>query len=438
MTLVIRIALLVVLISAQMAAAPALSIIQDVLYRADGKKFNGVAIIEWKSFRTADAANIASQSALVQIVDGVLKVSLAPTTNAPGGAYYSVRYFSGGRLQFSEFWVVPPSTVTLKLSNVRVAGPPLGGAELPPPEQTLIQESDVVGLVEDLEARPVKGPGFAPGRVAFINELGAIEGVSGDFADCVHVDGTAGPCGSTSYDGPAFTDAETPAGPVDGTNAVFTLSQAPLPAASLNLYRNGLLQTSGVDFALDGNIITFFPVSLPQPGDLLVASYRHAVGAASPPSGGLTFALPQVLCSGSGATTSSASLTSLANCAVPPAAVRPGDRLEIRFAYSHQGSATGFTAEVRWGGTLLLSRTAASESQLVGRAEAGVHASGALWSVQSWGTTAALVAGAGDAPDSLSQGVQITFAGKMSSPTSETISLTNFTVIRYPALTAQP
>jgi hypothetical protein len=71
-----------------------------------------------------------------------------------------------------------------------------------------------------------------------------------------------------------FADLETPAGAVNGTNAMFTLSGIPMPAASLMLYRNGLLQKAGVDFTISVDQITFLPGAIPQAGDLLQATYR--------------------------------------------------------------------------------------------------------------------------------------------------------------------
>lgn len=73
-----------------------------------------------------------------------------------------------------------------------------------------------------------------------------------------------------------IVDAETPSGVVDGTNAVFTLAHAPSPAASLQLFRNGLLMRATVDYALSGQTITFAAGSIPQMGDSLIAQqYRY-------------------------------------------------------------------------------------------------------------------------------------------------------------------
>lgn len=81
--------------------------------------------------------------------------------------------------------------------------------------------------------------------------------------------GTGGGGGSGSYG-----DNEVPAGAINGSNAIFTLAHAPSPAAGLQLFRNGVLQTAGgVDFTLSGTTITY--VAAPQTGDTHVCSYRY-------------------------------------------------------------------------------------------------------------------------------------------------------------------
>jgi hypothetical protein len=71
-----------------------------------------------------------------------------------------------------------------------------------------------------------------------------------------------------------FTDDETPGGAVNGTNVTFTLASAPSPAASLRLFRNGLLLNPGTDYTLSGSAITIVS-SPPLAGDSLAAYYRH-------------------------------------------------------------------------------------------------------------------------------------------------------------------
>ncbi len=410
-------------------AAPPLTTIQDTLYRADGSRFNGVAFVEWKSFQAADFSNIATHSVTVPIRDGAIRVRLVPTTNATPGAYYSVRYHSDGRIQFDEIWAVPPSTATLRLRDVRVLSPSSGSVVLPPPGNTQILLSDVAGLTDELEARPLKGPGYAPGRAAFITEQGTLEAVAGDLTDCVRVDGTAGPCDMAS--GPGYVDAETPAGAINGANRWFTLTQIPSPPASLALFRNGLLQRPGVDYSLSGAGITFTAGTTPQPGDVLAASYRLADGS-NPPwtaAGAVT-----VLCGGTGSSTSSTSWTSLGSCTIPANTLAAGDRVVVSFGFTHEGTSSAPSIELRWGGTAVISRPAtAAETQIVGRSEFGLYTGGALWAAQDWGASLALSSGTGIATAAFSAPLAIELAGRFASSTTDTLTLRNYTVVRHAA-----
>lgn len=56
---------------------------------------------------------------------------------------------------------------------------------------------------------------------------------------------------------PSFADNESVTGVIDGSNATFTLSNAPSPADSLELYLNSQLQVQGVDYTLSGSTITY-------------------------------------------------------------------------------------------------------------------------------------------------------------------------------------
>jgi hypothetical protein len=183
-----RLAVAGVVLAWTLWAGPPLTTIQDVIYKADGTRFSGVVVINWNTFESADSSRIGTQSLTLRIVDGNMRVQLVPTTNADPISYYSVKYSSDGKAQSEETWAVPPSAIPLRIRDVRVTVPPA------PIQQ--VRESDVLGLVADLSARPIKGPGYAPSRAAFINSGGALEGVTGSYSDCVRADGTAGPCGS--------------------------------------------------------------------------------------------------------------------------------------------------------------------------------------------------------------------------------------------------
>lgn len=257
------------LVSAALAA-PQLTTIEDTLYKADGSRFNGLLIISWKTFEAADSASIAAHVKTVRVTDGYLKVQLAPSSTAIPVFTYSVRYNSDGKVQFDETWLVPPSPRAVKVKDVRTTGSVNGGSSA-----GALQEADITGLAEDLLARPTKGSGYTPGVVAWINAEGSIEGVTGSPSDCVHVDGSAAPCASSaSSTSVTFVDGETPGGSADGSNRTFTLVQAPSPAASLMLFRNGSLQKPGQDFTLSGTAITFAAAATPQTGDILDANYR--------------------------------------------------------------------------------------------------------------------------------------------------------------------
>ncbi|MBI4911071.1 MAG: hypothetical protein HY820_46105 [Acidobacteria bacterium] len=265
-------------------AQPQLTTIQDTVYLADGRLFQGAVTVEYRSFLAADYTNVAAYNKNTRIVNGLLKISLVPTTTASVGAYYIARYVVNGRVQFTEYWAVPPSTSLLKLRDVRLAAPPLAGQTqaVPPGSLGTVQITDVIGLPDELAARARKGLAYVPSRVAVINSGGDLDGAIGEPTDCVRVNGTTGPCNVNNS--PSFIDGETPAGLINGSNVTFTLANPPNPASSLALYRNGLLQEPGVDFDLSTNTVTFFSESKPQPGDSLKVSYR--ISSASGQTGG--------------------------------------------------------------------------------------------------------------------------------------------------------
>jgi hypothetical protein len=214
--------------SQALQAQPVLTRIQDVVYLADGKRFNGLAIIDWRSFSTNNGAIIGQNSKVVRITDGILQAQLAPTTNS-NTTYYSVKFSSGGRVLFSEIWAVPPSSSVLKLADIRAVLLPGG-----------------------FVSAPTAGGGNSGGGLIGENGTGA------------------------------FVDLETPVGLINGSNLVFTLAASPEPGNSLELFRNGLRLSPSVDYTISSNTITFVTGAQPQIGDVLRATYRTGVFGTAP------------------------------------------------------------------------------------------------------------------------------------------------------------
>jgi hypothetical protein len=203
----------------------------------------------------------------------------------------------------------------------------------------------------------------------------------------------------------------------------------PSPASSLTVYRNGMLQKAGQDFTLSGNEIYFVAAAAPQAGDTLLASFRVTGGADDTPQ---LYPTAQVLCSGLGGATNSSTLSSIGICNIPAGFLAAGDRVEIHFDLDHPGTAGGFSFEVHWGATTVLSRNASAvDAQATGRAEAALTAAGANLSHQSWGTSLTFAAGVGKSTDDYTAGVTVDFLAK-TVQIGETVTLKNFTVVRFP------
>ena len=413
-------------------AQTGLTTIQDTLFKADGTRFSGTLTIQWSTFDATNIGTIVQQSKSVDVLNGNLQVQLVPNAGAQAPAnIYTVHYQSDGSQQFIETWSVPTSATPVTVAEVRT-GTLVSGSGGTAAGNTTITESAVIGLVSDLAQRPVKGPGFGTGSVAVINQSGQIEAAVGDVGECVYVDGTAGPCGSQTSQ---FFDAEIPGGIVDGTNNTFTLANPP-SGTSLALFRNGLYMLNNFDYTLSGQTITFVTGGVPQPADTLVANYRidpvssnvvgQITGAAS-----VRTVTAQVLCSSGGLSNSTASFVSLGGCDVPAAALKTGDRIEVRFNFAHTGTASAYDLTLNWGSTTVLARHGSKQdSAVAGQAEAAINAAGAQLSVQSWGTVLGFLPGILSSP--AQAGLRVDFEGRLSLAGTDTVSLTNFTVLRYP------
>jgi hypothetical protein len=332
-------------LGANLGATPPLSTIEDVLFTADGKRFSGLMTISWQSFEASDASNVAGSIKKTQVTNGILYVQLVPTTNANTPAIYTVQYNGNNGLMYTEAWAVPPSNTPLRVRDIRLAPGSVTGSAPPPVSppagSTIVQISDVTGLQSALNLRPTQGTGFSISRAAVINSSGSIDGAIGNLSECLHVDGTSGACGSggSGSSGGTFVDAEFPAGTLNGANAVFTLANAPIPAASLQMFRNGMLLRSGGDYSLSGATVTFLAGAIPQPGDALIASYRLSVALSG--VGFVDLEVPSGVMDGSNA---SFTLSQVPNPAGSLAVFRNGIRLRSGLDYTVSNNTITFAA----------------------------------------------------------------------------------------------
>jgi hypothetical protein len=277
----------------------------------------------------------------------------------------------------------------------------------------------------------MRGAAFAPGRAAVINAAGQLDAAQGNLSDCVLVDGSSAPCGTAS-NGAVVVYSETP---LQSTTLNYTLAFPPQPAASLVLFRNGLLMTNLVDYTLTGTTISFYAASAPQTGDILTASYQYSttgqsVGNQTAPNA------PEVLCNGGGAVTGSTSLALLGTCNIAANKMAAGDRVEIKFALTHQGAGSGFSPAIYWGGTALVQRALnPSDSAVTGETSILVASDGTLSHF-----TSSVAAGGlplmtnGTAAGNIQNINTIAFDALLSrTGTQDSVTLRYYTVTRYPA-----
>ena len=145
---------------------------------------------------------VADAPIYLNVIAGKLDVSLPPT---PMDSVYVALYFASSRVVRYEIWRVPDVPYPVALDDLRIAskGELMSTLEASVPRPmsseagTTVTIDQVVGLPAELAARPLKGPGYATGRVAVTDALGTLESATGGLSDCVRVDGSSGPCDTT-------------------------------------------------------------------------------------------------------------------------------------------------------------------------------------------------------------------------------------------------
>lgn len=272
-------------------AQTVLTPIRDTVTNSDGSLFNGTIAVTWNG-PLPPGQTSAQLSATARVFNGALSILLVPNTT--GTNYQAVYLSSDGKTTWTETWLVPVSAMPLTLSQIRVAGSTSGG----PAYATLpISIADVTDLSSDLDNINSSLAGLSTsvsGNSATVSSLSST--VAANSASISSLNGTVGTLNTSvtnlnssvtgltstvnslsatvAKNSFVFVDAERPAGTPNGVTATFTLANSPSPATSLSLYRNGILQTQGVDYTLSASSITFLGVSIPQTGDLLQAYYR--------------------------------------------------------------------------------------------------------------------------------------------------------------------
>lgn len=73
--------------------------------------------------------------------------------------------------------------------------------------------------------------------------------------------------------GSYFVEGEVPTGTINGSNAVFTLANAPSPATSLEVWLNGIRLKVTEDYTLASATLTLLVA--PDVGSLLLVNYRR-------------------------------------------------------------------------------------------------------------------------------------------------------------------
>jgi hypothetical protein len=149
---------------------------------------------------------------------------------------------------------------------------------------------------------------------------------------------------------------------------------------------------------------------------------------------GQTHPLPQILCSSSGGTISSTTSTVLGSCAVPTYFFDAGDRIEVVFNAAHTGTASGFTIELRYGSNTVLSKSfASSASSAAIHGSGGFYGTGVAWLATNTNNSGTSEVKTLETTLTPTASASISFRANLNSASSDTVSVRNFSVVRYPA-----
>ena len=96
------------------ANGPAMTTINDIVYRADGTVAAGALLISWPAFTTADNKPVAAGSKNVALgAGGTFTVQLAPNAGAtPSGTLYTIVFQLDDGFPKTEYWSVTQTSPT--------------------------------------------------------------------------------------------------------------------------------------------------------------------------------------------------------------------------------------------------------------------------------------------------------------------------------------
>ncbi len=249
--------------------------ISDTVSNPDGSPFNGTVVITWTGSGTSAGTSATPYSTSAKIYNGALSVALVPSVTASSSAFYLAVFNSrDGRLSWVETWQVGVSSAPLTLSQVRanISGTaPSSGTNNIPIGQVTGLSAYLNAISNSVNTLTATTGGFNS----------TVSGLASSVTNLTNIVSGLVSAGTSAGNSPTFFDGEVPQGAVNGSNAIFNLTNAPNPASSLSLFRNGVLQKVGSDFSLSGSTITFFTASVPRSGDLVQSSYRTGTAGQS-------------------------------------------------------------------------------------------------------------------------------------------------------------
>jgi hypothetical protein len=116
----ILIGVLLAVMAATAVAQVTTTQVADTIYHADGTVATGTVLISWPAFTTSTGESIASGSTSAVIAaGGALSVNLTPNTGStPMGSYYTAVFHLDDGSVSREYWVVPVSSTSVKISAI--------------------------------------------------------------------------------------------------------------------------------------------------------------------------------------------------------------------------------------------------------------------------------------------------------------------------------